>query len=108
MEAPSLEIPSLQELRNQPEEPLIMELLLEYGEHHRMLSAVETLRNVALNEPLDVFPVCRDLPQRRVTAAPTTEPMCVRTALRFVVCLPNGAYDVLEHLIGPGREPERA
>jgi hypothetical protein len=37
MEAPILEIPSLQELRNQPEEPLILELLLEYCEHHRMI-----------------------------------------------------------------------
>jgi hypothetical protein len=37
MEAPILEIPSLQELRNQPEEPLIMEVLLENPEHHRMI-----------------------------------------------------------------------
>ena len=29
MEAPILKIPRLQELRTQPEEPLIMELLLE-------------------------------------------------------------------------------
>jgi hypothetical protein len=37
METPILEISSLQELRNQPEEALIMELLLEYREHHCMI-----------------------------------------------------------------------
>src|SRR5262249_26762399 len=37
MEAPILERPGLQELRNQPEKSLIMELLLEYREHHRMI-----------------------------------------------------------------------
>jgi hypothetical protein len=37
MEAPLLQVPSLQQLRNQPEKPLIMELLLKDREHHRMI-----------------------------------------------------------------------
>ena len=36
MEAPILSTQPSGE-RNQPEEPLIMELLLEYCEHHRMI-----------------------------------------------------------------------
>jgi hypothetical protein len=37
MEAPFLQVPSLQELRNQPEKPLIMQLLPQDREHHRMI-----------------------------------------------------------------------
>ena len=34
--------------------------------------------------------------------------MSVLTELRFVIRLQKSAYDVLEHFIGPGREPEGA
>jgi hypothetical protein len=108
MEAPILHVPSLQERRQQPEKPLILELLTEDPEHHFMIYTVQTLRHIALNEPCHAFPMLRDLPQRRVTAPPRTEAMGVRAALRFVVRLQQSAYDVLEHFIGPGRQPEGA
>jgi hypothetical protein len=37
MAAPILEIPSLQELRNQPKKPSVMQLLTQDREHHRMI-----------------------------------------------------------------------
>jgi hypothetical protein len=37
MAAPFLHVASLQELRKQPEKSLIMQLLTQDGEHHRMI-----------------------------------------------------------------------
>jgi hypothetical protein len=76
-----------------------MQWLAQEREHHRMISTVKAWRNIALQEPFDAFPVCRALPQRRVTATPTADPMGMLTALRFVVRLHKGADDVLEHVV---------
>jgi hypothetical protein len=41
MEAPILHVPNLQERRQQPEKPLILELLTEDPEHHFMIYTVQ-------------------------------------------------------------------
>ena len=60
MEAPILQVPSLQERRTPPEKPLRMELLTQERAPHRMRSTVNTLRQSALNTPLHAFPGWRD------------------------------------------------
>jgi len=60
MEAPILQVPSLQERRTPLEKPLRMELLTQERAPHRMRSTVNTLRQSALNTPLHAFPGWRD------------------------------------------------
>ena len=55
--APILQVPSLEQVGNQPQKALIVEFLPQDREQHRMVQTVKALRNIALNEPLDPSPV---------------------------------------------------
>src|SRR5215831_17940857 len=62
---------------------------------------IETLRNVALDVPFRPGPRLLYGFQGRMTAAARSEAVGVITKLRLVIRLQEGAYHVLQQLVGP-------
>src|SRR5271166_190456 len=83
------------------------ETYLNDRQQHRMVDAVEALRYVSLDEPLDPSPVFGDFSEGGVTTSMGTESMGVRAELRLVVGVQKRAHHFLQQFIRPCGYPER-
>src|SRR6185503_19660891 len=66
--APFLQISGLKQSVDQPEEPVVVNLLGKNPMHDRMVEPVKTLGDVSLDEPYCAGPAALDFLQRRVTS----------------------------------------
>ncbi len=73
-----------------------------------MIQTTEAVGNVPLDEPTSTRPRLLDLRQRGVTSFSRSKAVGSVAELRFVVRLKNKANYLLQQLIRPGRESERA
>src|SRR5262249_15773771 len=80
---PIFQVTCIEQVGHQPQEALIVESLAQDRQQHRMVDAVETLRYVSFDEPLDPSPGSGDLSEGGVTTAMGTEPVGVWTELRL-------------------------
>src|SRR6266496_3192292 len=70
---PVLQVTGLEHLLNEPEEPVVVDILRQDGEHDRMVKAAETIGDVSLDKPGCPGPVCCHFAQRGVAATAGTE-----------------------------------
>ena len=82
---PILQVTCIQQVGKQPQEALIVEFLVQDRQQHRMVDAIEALRYVSLDEPLDPFPVLGDLSQGGMATSMRSEPVGVWAELWLVV-----------------------
>ena len=85
-----------------------MDPFTEYSQQHFMRNVVETPFDVSLNKPLHSRPAALHAAERGVATTIGTEPVGAHRKLWFEVRVQNGAHDLLQQLIGPGRQAERA
>ena len=104
---PILQVSGLEQVGQQPQEAVVVEFLAQDRQQDRVVQTVETLVDIALDEPLDPSPVLGDLPQGGVTTSTGAEPVGVRAELRLVVRFQKGADDFLQQFIRPSGNPER-
>src|SRR3954449_1839682 len=82
---PILQVTCVEQVGEQPQEASVVEFLAQDREQHRVVDAVETLRYVTLDEPLDPSPVLGDLSEGGVATSMGTEPVGVGAEPRLVV-----------------------
>ena len=82
---PVLQVTCVEQVGEQPQEALIVEFLAQDRQQDRVVDAVETLRYVSLDEPLDPSPVLGDLSEGGVATSIGTEPVGVWAELGLVV-----------------------
>jgi hypothetical protein len=70
---PVLQVSGLKHVAQQPQDPVVEDLLAQRVEHDRMLEPVEALCDVALDEPRRPSPGHRHLAERGVAAPAGTE-----------------------------------
>jgi hypothetical protein len=92
---PVLQVSGLEQFGQQPQEAVVVELLVQGGQEDRMIQPVEALNNVALDIPLDPSPMPGDLPQGGVAASVGPEAVGVPAELRLVIRLQEGANHFL-------------
>ena len=90
---PVLQIPGLQHLANQPQKPVIVDLLTERLEHDLMVKLVEAPGDVTFDKPGCRRPADRHVAQCGVTAAIGAITMRVVGELRLVVRLQQQTHD---------------
>jgi hypothetical protein len=70
---PVLQVPGLQHVAHQPQEPVVVDVLGQDRQHHIVVEAAEAVGDVTLDEPGRPGPVVGHLGQRRVAAPAGTE-----------------------------------
>lgn len=75
MVCPVFQVSGLQHVPQQPQEPVVVDLLRQYREHDRMVETPETVGEVTLNEPARPTPAVRHLPQRGMAAPVGAKPV---------------------------------
>ncbi len=90
---PVLQIPGSQHLANQPQKPVIVDLLAQRLERDRVVKLVEAPGDVTFDKPGCRRPADRHVAQCGVTAAAGAVTMRVVGELRLVVRLQQQAYD---------------
>jgi len=105
---PVFQIAGPEHIPDQPQEPVIVQLLAQDGQQDLVVQSFKTLGNVALDEPVGTLPSGFHFAQCSVTAASGSETMGVPTKLGVVIRIEDRAYYLLEQLVGPGREAQRA
>jgi hypothetical protein len=102
---PLFQIPSLEQVRDQPKKAVVSDALAQDGKQDVVVQPVETLGDVAFDEPRRGLPRVVDVPQRRVTAAAGPETVGGGTELRLVIRLQKGAHHFLQQFVRPGGNP---
>src|SRR5262245_55878377 len=104
---PIFQVTCAEQVGEQPQEALIVEFLVQDRQQHRVIDAVEALRYVSLDEPLDPSPVLGDLSKGGMATSLRTEAVGVWTELRLVVGVQERAHHFLQQFIRPCGYPER-
>ncbi len=84
-----------------------MDLLAEDRQQDRMVDVVKAPFDITLDEPDRHSPGDEDLAQCRVASAPRAKAVRLGGELRLVVCLQDGAHDLLQQFVRPSRDAER-
>ena len=100
---PFLQVPGLEHLFDEPQEPVITKLFSQDRQHDLMIKTPETVRDIAFNEPGCPGPRFCHLAQCGVTAATVTETVRTAGELRFVVRLQQEPDYLADQLIRPRR-----
>jgi hypothetical protein len=98
----------LQHLADQPQQPVIVDLLTQRFEHDLMVKPVKALGDVALDKPGRPGPRDRHVAQRGVAAPAGTVAVGVLGELRLVVRLQQQTQDFAEQLIRPRWQTKRS
>src|SRR5919199_533977 len=85
-----------------------MERLAQDRQQDLVVEAVKALRNVALDEPGGPQPRLLKLPERMMAPASSAEAIRPLGELRLEVRLQDEADHLLQQLVRPGRDAERA
>src|ERR1700730_9974684 len=101
--SPILQVTCIEQVGKQPQKAPIVEFLAQDRQQHRMVDAVEALRYVSLDEPLDPLPVLGDLSEGGMATSLRAEPVGVWAKLRLVVGVQERAHHVLQQFIRPCR-----
>src|SRR3954451_20891397 len=104
---PILQITCIEQVGEQPQEALIAEFLVQDRQQHRMVDAVEALRYVSLDKPLDSSPALGDLSEGGMPTSLRAEPVGVWAELRLVVGVQERAHYFLQQFIRPCWYSER-
>src|SRR5260370_4418266 len=104
---PILQVTCVEQVGEQPQKALIVEFFAQDRQQDRMVDAVETLRYISLDEPLDPSPVLGDLSKSGVATSIRTEPVGMWAELRLVVGVQYRAHHLLQQFIQPSGYPER-
>src|SRR5581483_6243685 len=99
VEPPVLQVPRPQQVLDQPQEAVVMELLPQNPQQHRVVYTVVALRDVALDEPCCSPPRLLHCAERGMAAAPRTEAVGVLGELRLEVGLQDEADHLLQQLV---------
>ena len=87
MVLPVFQVPGLEHVTDQPEKPVITDLLRQYPEKNIVAETAEAVGDVSLDKPHGPGPGLLDLPQRGMTAPPFPETMRPARKLRLVIRL---------------------
>src|SRR5215469_13307673 len=79
--------PGLEHVTDQPEKPVIVDLLCQYPEKNLVAETAEAVRDITLDKPHGPGPGPLYFPQRGMTAPPFPEPMRPARKLRLVIRL---------------------
>src|SRR5690349_24970759 len=103
MVLPVFQVPGLEHVTDQPEKPVIADLLRQYPEKDIVAEAAEAAGDVSLDKPRGPGPGLLDFPQRGMTARSFPEPVRPAGKLRFVIRLQPEPHYLTGRLTGPGR-----
>jgi len=78
---PILQVTCVEQVGRQPQEALIVEFLAQDRQQHRMVDAVEALRYVSIDEPLDPEALGGDEPSGLLERFPTCGRRCTTTMI---------------------------
>src|SRR5438876_8712169 len=101
MPGPVLQVPGFQHLPDEPEEPVIADLLCQDRDHYLVVQSSEAVRDISLDKPGRPGPGIVDLPQCGMASAPFPEPVREVGETWLVVCLKKQAHYFADELIGP-------
>jgi site-specific DNA recombinase len=107
VELPFFQVSGLEEMFDQPEKALVEDLFPQDRQHDRMVKPVKTLRDIPFDEPHGALPFL-DLCQGGMTPMRGPKAVGESAELRLVVRLQDGAHHLLQQLVRPGRESQRA
>ena len=93
---------------DEPQEPVVVDVLAEDLEHDRMVEAPETVSKVTLDEPARPGPGVGHLPQRGVAAPAGAKTVGAVGERRLVLRLKEQAHHFGDELVRPGRQAQRA
>ena len=96
---PVFQVPGLQHVTDQPEKPVIADLLRQYPEQDIVVNTAEAVGDVSLDEPHGPGPGLLDFPQRGMAAAPFPEPVRPAGKLRLVIRLQQEPHHLADQLI---------
>jgi site-specific DNA recombinase len=99
MVLPVFQVPGLEHVTDQPEKPVIADLLRQYPEEDIVAETAEAVGDVSLDEPHGPGPGLLDFPQRGMTAAPFPETVRPVRELRLVIHLQQEAHYLAGELI---------
>jgi hypothetical protein len=96
---PVLQVPGFEHVADQPEKPLIVDVLRQDRGHYLVVQRSEAVGDVTLDKPRGPFPEVADFPQRGVASAAFAEPVGLARELRFVIRLQEQAHYLADQLI---------
>src|SRR5690242_6142420 len=96
---PVFQVPGLEYFTDQPEKPVIMDLLRQDPHEDLMADGSVAVGDITLDESRDPGPGILDFPQRGMTAAPLPEPVRAARKPRLVIRLQQDAHHFAGQLI---------
>ena len=106
MVGPVFQVPGLEHVSHQPEEPLVIDLFRQDRKQDLMIQRPVAVRDVSLDEPHGPGPGIAYLPQRGVAPTPFPEPVRPARERRLVIRLQQEPYHLADELAGPVRQAE--
>src|SRR5712691_2689761 len=103
---PVLQVPGPEHLADEPQEPVVLDLLRQDRQHDLMVKTPETVRDITFDKPGCPGPRFRHLAQRGVAATSATETVRTAGELRLVIRLQQEPDHLANQLIRPGRHSE--
>ena len=106
MADPVFQVPGLEHVAHQPEEPLVIDFLRQDRDKDLMIQRPVAVGDVSLDEPCGPGPGIAYLPQRGVAPPPFPEPVRPVRERRLVIRLQQEADHLADELSGPVRQAE--
>ena len=98
---PVLQVPGPEHSLDQTQEPVIVNVLRQYGEHDRMVKRAKAVRDITLDKPGCPFPGFRHFRQRGVATPSGTETVGPSGKPRLVVRFQQDAHHLADQFTGP-------
>jgi site-specific DNA recombinase len=96
---PVLQVPGFEHVNDQPQKPVIVDLLRQDPDHDLMVQGPEAVGDISLDKPHGPGPAALDVAQCGMTSTPFPESMRAVRKLRLVVCLQQEAHHLTDQLI---------
>ena len=96
---PVFQVSGLEHVADQPEKPVIVDLLRQDPEKDFVVKTTEAVGDITLDEPHGPGPGVLDFPQRGMAAPPFPEPMRPARELRLVIRLKQQAHHLADELV---------
>src|SRR5664279_1330610 len=108
MVPPVFQVLGLQPLFDEPQKPVVVDLLRQDPDHNIMIQSPEAIGDITLDEPRGPGPESLYLPQRGVAASLGSESVRVVGERRLVVRLQEQADHLPDEFVRPGRQSQRS
>src|SRR3984893_13701804 len=99
MVLPVFQVPGLEHVTDQPEKPVIADLLRQYPEKDIVAETAEAVGDVSLDKPHGPGPGLLYFPQRGMTAPPFPEAMRPARERRLVIRFQQEAHYLADELV---------